>query len=538
MQLQTSTTTSTLTPEQMAANYSQMKGTPSASTPASSSWNAFDSAVKNDGQPHVRNLFGDIKETKKPVPTTEEPGFTSRVGSDVQNAGADVNAAISGTGKYADDNPITRGFEATSAAVGGVGKVASEALPKQVRDTLGQAGELAGGAIKGAGDVIAWLGDKIGSTKLAQNIVNAHPQIVDTILNSGEQIAKTGAAAGNIAGGILATEGGARIGNKIEAAAPEIVKNAVKTTNDTVLNAANKVPGAVKGAIKGANDTILNTAKKLNPLADTTNDLEKIKDTISPKPTAKEAKLALDQGRLIKGNEPTMFKEGTPDKIATSDQQLKSTMTIKKLIPDAARMDEPTLYSAIDSKIGNIAKKLQPEMEKTPIKQETVQNITDKWEALKKSEIENADANEEANVLKSQKQFETRLQKSESGNMNDLWNTAKEYDASVPENVKKANSMSSESLQNKKSLWLDRRAIIRDAIKDTKNGLGKTAQQGFSDMTDMYEAQNGILSKAKVETGVEPSKLSQAYNSKTGKAVRTIAKAGLGVEAGKKILGL
>lgn len=267
------------------------------------------------------------------------------------------------------------------------------------------------------------------------------------------------------------------------------------------------------------------------------NNLPKIKEMISPKPTVKEAKFAMDQGRLIKGQEPTMFKSGTPDKIATSDQELKSSMTIDRLIPDAVKMDEPTLHSALEVKIGETAKALEPEMRKTPIKKQTVQKITDEWENLKKSEIESADADNEANVLKSQKQFENRLKKSKSGNMNDLWNTAKEYDSSIPDNVKRANSLSSESLQNKKALWLERRAIIRDAITDTENGLGETAKRGFSDMKDMYEAQNGIMSKAKVGTKVEPSKIRQAYDSKTGQAIRTVTKVGVGIEGLKRLSG-
>jgi hypothetical protein len=230
---------------------------------------------------------------------------------------------------------------------------------------------------------------------------------------------------------------------------------------------------------------------------------------ISPKPTASEAKLAMSQGRLVKGQEPTLFKAGTSDQVLTSDQQLKSTNTIKRLIPGAATMDEPTLYSALDSKITETAKKLQPEMTKTPIKPKTIKDINTKWTELKKNQLENADATDEANVLKQQKQFEARLQKSGSGNMNDLWNTAKEYDASIPDNVKKANSLSSESLQNKKTIWLQNRAILRDAINDSSNGLGKTSQQAFSDMRDMYDAQKGILSKAKVETKVQPSKIEQ-----------------------------
>ena len=301
---------------------------------------------------------------------------------------------------------------------------------------------------------------------------------------------------------------------------------------DTVSSAADAATNKVKGA--------LTTSPEAQATAQTADELQKIKDTISPKPTAKEAKLATDQGRLIKGQDPTLFKAGTPDQIATSPQQLQSTMTIHRLIPDAANIDEPTLHAALDEKIADTAQKLKPQMEATPIKPETVQKITDDWTNLKKTQMQTADATDEPNVLKSQKQFEAILKKSSSGNMNDLWDSAKVYDASVPDNVKSANSISSESLQNKKAIWMQNRSILRNAINDSENGLGKTSQQAFSDMKDMYEAQNGIMSKAKIETEAAPSKFSQLADSKPVKIAEQTGRVLLGgagvYETGKKLL--
>jgi hypothetical protein len=312
---------------------------------------------------------------------------------------------------------------------------------------------------------------------------------------------------------------GAPILDKLEGTLPDAAKPFIQSLR-TPLEATNKI-AADKAAQAGAS-----------------KDLQAIKDMITPKATATEAKLAETQGRLVKGQKPTLLKSGTPDQILTSDQQLQSTMTIQKNIPGAGKMDEPTLYTALNEKITQTAKYLQPVMEKTPIKPETIQKINTDWEALKQQQISSADATEEVNVLKQQKQFEARLQSSGNKNMNDLWNTAKEYDASVPENVKKATTLSSDSLQSKKTIWLQNRAILRSAITDTENGLGKTAQQPFSDMRNMYEAQNGILSKAKVEAKVQPSKLKQAYDSTTGKVVRKVVKYGVGAEVVKQGLGL
>ncbi len=267
-----------------------------------------------------------------------------------------------------------------------------------------------------------------------------------------------------------------------------------------------------------------------NILGTPKNDLEIISDRIAPKPTVGQARLAETQGRLVKGQPATLLKGETPSQILPNDQNIKSTFTTKRLIPDAAKMDDPTLYSAMKDKVTEIATNLEPEMIKVPINQATIGKITDDWEALKAKQLSEADKLEEPNILKSQQQFEARLQASEAGTMNDLWNTAKEYDASVPDSVKKATSVSSDSLQNKKQIWLQNRAILRDAINDSANGLGQTSKQAFSDMRDLYEAQNGLLSKATVKTPLAPSKIRQVYDSKTGKIIRTATKFGVGEE--------
>lgn len=93
--------------------------------------------------------------------------------------------------------------------------------------------------------------------------------------------------------------------------------------------------------------------------------------------------------------------------------------------------------------------------------------------------------------------------------MNDLWETRISYDDSIPANVKNANSMSPESLQNKKANWLQNRAILNNAINDVQNGMGETSRKAFSDMSNMYDAKQNLLSKAKLEVEGKPSKVKQ-----------------------------
>ena len=221
-------------------------------------------------------------------------------------------------------------------------------------------------------------------------------------------------------------------------------------------------------------------------------------EALSPKPTIKQAQIAQKEGRLVEGKDPTLFRSGTADKIAPTDKIKEATKTIVERIPNAQKLKPTELYSAVDSEITKTAEALRPQMRATPIKPETVQKINDDWSNLKKLQIEAADATEEANVVKLQKQFEAKLQKSGSGTHDDLWQTRIDYDNSISDNVKRANSMSSESLQNKKEIWLQNREILNSAIKDTKYGMGETSSKAFDEMSNLYEAKTNLLSKAKV----------------------------------------
>lgn len=227
----------------------------------------------------------------------------------------------------------------------------------------------------------------------------------------------------------------------------------------------------------------------------------KITEMISPKATAKEAKLAQTQGRLVPSKEPTLFRAGTEGTITPSKKTLSASETIQKNIPNASEMKPTELYSAVDKNISDTATKLRPQMEATPIKPETIDKINSDWEALKKSQMAEAPATEEANVAKRQAKFESLLRKSGSGTHADLWDTAIAYDNSIPDAVKKANLYSSESLQLQKDEWLQNRQILSDA-------MGKSNIPEFKQMSDMYEAKNGLLSKAKVNEA-QMSKINQ-----------------------------
>ena len=242
-----------------------------------------------------------------------------------------------------------------------------------------------------------------------------------------------------------------------------------------------------------------------------TNDLPKIAELISPKLTAKEVRLAQSQGRIVPGKLPTIFRSGTPDQVLTSDKVAEAAFSIRKNIPGASKLSEPDLYTALEARTMDMAKKLKPEMQAVKVKPETLQHIDSEWSSLKKLQLEAADATEEANVLKQQIQFESRLNKikKEGVNYDDLWQERIAYDDSIPETVKKANQLSDSRLLQKKEIWLQNRDILNKVITNAENDLGDKVFKEFKDMSNMYQAKTNLLSKATVSLKKEQSKLVQ-----------------------------
>ena len=420
-----------------------------------------------------------------------------------QQAGDTINQQLQGQGQFAGQGAIQRGVGATETAFNAIPNVIGSQLPQVTQTGLSKLGlNISSG--------VNWLTDKISNIKPLQNFMSDVPKN-----NAGEQILGTLGSAGNIAGNILAADQGA--------------KGLQKTADFAKTN----IPKAADAI--GSKISDIKMANQASKLA---QDTSKVQEMVSPKPTLKEVRLAQAEGRLVKGEPRTFFKAGTPDTITPSPKVQSATQTILKNIPEAPKMSPPELYNAVEQHITKTAEALRPEMEKTPIKPETIQKINDDWASVKKQQLAEAPATEEVNVAKRQAKFEETLKKSGSTHQGDLWDTRIAYDKSVPRNVKMANSMSPESLQLQKAEWLQNREILNNAINDTKNGMGAKSQKAFSDMTDLYEAKTNIQSRAKLETKGQPSKFKEIYDSKTGRIIRGAVKVGVGAELVKRELGL
>lgn len=281
----------------------------------------------------------------------------------------------------------------------------------------------------------------------------------------------------------------------------------------------------------------------------------KIQDLIAPKVTAKETRLALAEGRIAPGQEPGFLRDGTPDQVIPSADIQRAASTIQQAIPKAESMTQPELHGALGVKIEQIATKLQPEMQKVPLTEQVLHNILDAWDRLKTRQLEDPYASTGSNLEKLQTQFENKflsplITKTHESSMNsslgvqgaaptmdDLWDIAKAYDQSVPQNVKSASAISPDALQTQKSIWIQNRAILRGAIKDVKTGLGAKSETAFDTMHDMYNAQKGIQSSYKVPKEGAPSLLKKVATSPAGKAVGALVGGATALEAGKALLG-
>ena len=175
---------------------------------------------------------------------------------DVKSAGADVNAAITGTGQYAGQGSIRRGFSAASSAALAVPTVAADVIPGG-KAALGILSSAFGGATKIAGNIhntLADISQKLGMMSPEQR-TQYDKQASDFANSTAGQttthIANTLNSLGNIANVILGAGG-----------APEAIKNgteALTTVAQSAKQAASTLTDAISKNDPAAADNYINT---------------------------------------------------------------------------------------------------------------------------------------------------------------------------------------------------------------------------------------------------------------------------------------
>ena len=466
----------------------------------------------------------------KPVvlPQTPAPDY----GGEIMKSGKNlVNQAISPVQNVIDtsgnQSTFSKALRGASAGIEGATSVPLSLLGSGLNAiTGGVAGKIGTGISNVLGTGISAAIDKVPEQYKATfvDMVQKYPELAQ---DAGALANLVLTFAGSAAGKMVSEKVGDVIGSQLLKKGIQASKEVAPKVAGSITNATNKTVDITKAKLASRGLT-----KKINTIT----------ETITPKPTVKEARLATSEGRLIKGKSPTLFREGKPDSVIPSKKTSLSAKTIEKYIPNAHKMDEAKLYTATEKKVTQIAKTLEPVMQQTKLTKENIKSVNSDWEKLKEKQLSSADASEEENVKKMHRQFQERLEKvygggvsktieqgrkegwngeklrievekkvskQENANLDNLWKERISYDSSIPENVKKANQMSSESLQNKREIWLQNRSVFTDAIKREGIGLDKKYQKFFSDMEDLYNAQSNLMSKSKIEDKIDPSKLKQ-----------------------------
>ena len=315
--------------------------------------------------------------------------------------------------------------------------------------------------------------------------------------------------------------------------AKETLEKAVATTGKVVSKTGEFVTktktGITETAIK-AKDVVL---KKATPE-------EKVLDIISPKLTSKEVRKIISEDRVARGAKGGVKEKlfgSKADLVTQSKQVEKARDTIMRRIENVDKLDDFALNSKLKSEITTIANEIKEPMKAISVTPQQTTSIKGVWDKLKGVQSKRDDF-VAFNGKRTQKNFEAYLDsvkktvKDEKGkfrtkDMNDVWDIRKNYDNSIPDNVKQATTQSPARLQFRKEMWLENRAILNDTINDMSNGLGDLSKKAFSDMSDIYMARQNIATKSKILTDGEKGLLE-----------KNIVKWGLTVGGGTLLGGL
>ncbi len=170
----------------------------------------------------------------QPPPGSQPP--QEGIGSDIQAAGADVNAAIIGTGQYQGQSALRRGFSAASSAAMAVPTVAADIVPggktalKAVSTGINAATDFAGHIGNYLADVAVKVGVMSPEERKkydANNAQFAHSPVGQAI----ESATSVANSAGNIANVILMADGFAKTTHNIVTNQIPKIANKLATTS-------------------------------------------------------------------------------------------------------------------------------------------------------------------------------------------------------------------------------------------------------------------------------------------------------------------
>ncbi len=427
-------------------------------------------------------------------------------------------------------------------------------VASNIGDTLNQGGQGLVNDIKNTGNIAKQAGD----SPLAK-------------------VAAVGSTAGHIAGNIAGTAGNI-LGSFITPLLPDSVKGAIGDVSKHVSDAVDKIPGMtpeiakslgdvfntltlkggseaeapVKGAIaKGANtaksitsDVLGKASEAVKPVTGgVTNSLDsvvgKVKEFVNPSLSPEE-----QVGQIIKGK--------TTDIPAAQ----RTFSALSPSLKSVSSMSPKELSSAIDSRIikpnlSSVDEQFAKDISGGKSIKSFTQTVGDGKGAIKVNHVQNAinelkDYYTKTNDTAGLSKIKTLENKAKINGLtsNDINNLAKLHGNEIktfnPLTGQAASGLSKQAAEN-----------TRAGLKTTaRNELGKVNPEAAKEAAALdkqtsealntkrlLDKQNEKINTQTQNKGKE-SGLSKAYNSTTGKVVRTAAKVGVGLEAGKKIIGL
>lgn len=220
--------------------------------------------------------------------------------------------------------------------------------------------------------------------------------------------------------------------------------------------------------------------------------------------TQKQQKLAIEQGRVAvqKQNKLKELLFGKKDPKITAPKSVKdAAKTVKEQISNADKLDDFTLQQKIDTKVGEVANKLKPQLKKIMLDTKAVPKLKSEWNVLKNKQAADFKA-VDYKLGSMQKDFEKVLTKATTKakdlttgqyrlkNMDDIWDVAKAYDKTIPDSIK--NALPDSGLAwAKRQAWIENRNLLRNFIKANSG----EAKEAFGTMHDLMTASENIVEK-------------------------------------------
>jgi hypothetical protein len=261
----------------------------------------------------------------QPAEPAKPAGFIGRVTQDFKQRGDRISDAVAGEGEFAGQSALRRSTSAVGTAFSGIPKVVKEALPEPGRDALDYVG-------KKMGQGLSFLTDKISDNDALQKWVSENPDAARRL----EEIAGTAANTGEIAGNILAVQGGANAITKSK----NVIRTGVQKLDDSLASTGEKFGDTLRIGNTNISPSFAENFVKLDP---------KVVTVVKETPTAKVME-------YIRQGEKALADPRVITPLESAGLKAKEVLPVLQgQMDDYGRIISETLKVKGDVKVGPIA---------------------------------------------------------------------------------------------------------------------------------------------------------------------------------------